>query len=295
MKFMFITDTHFRVNNPVRRQDNFFAACFNKLSWVIEKYKETKCDFILHGGDLFDSYRPSFKCIYSFLNCIGNTKWIQVLGNHDIIGGDSSSYFYGCMGMLELYKNFEILDKIGNEQFSLVGCNYYSGIDTETNFENEELDGTVVLCVHSMILENRNSLFDGIYYKDIRTNADIVLSGHYHPGFRRALEYNGTIFINPGSLLRLSAISANDRVPKIVIIEITNSIKIDFVNIEGCGDFQEIFSEEDKNVDVSLNLDRIEFTKADLISRIKEVSRANGIDKCIIDYSINILLEVQNE
>ena len=77
--------------------------------------------------------------------------------------------------------------------------------------------------IHSFLLDKpfldtiSHTLIDEI--KNI--NADIILSGHYHSGFK-TLKYKEKYFINPGSLLRTSSSKLElKRTPKVIILEIS--------------------------------------------------------------------------
>ncbi|WP_294797022.1 metallophosphoesterase, partial [uncultured Fenollaria sp.] len=66
MKFVFITDTHIKEKNPINRLDNYFETVINKIDEAAHFAVENKVNFIVHGGDLFDTPTVSTICLVKF-------------------------------------------------------------------------------------------------------------------------------------------------------------------------------------------------------------------------------------
>ena len=81
-----------------------------------------------------------------------------------------------------------------------------------------------ILVYHGMLLDHK--FFSGVPHPlidDVITSADLVLAGHYHPGFAQ-VELNDTTYCNPGSGLRIENTAENRaNTPKMAVIDIDES------------------------------------------------------------------------
>ena len=65
MKLLYIQDMHLKGKNSRNRLGNYFDDCLKKIDEVIKIAKASKCSAILDGGDLFESYNPSYSVLDS--------------------------------------------------------------------------------------------------------------------------------------------------------------------------------------------------------------------------------------
>jgi len=126
-------------------------------------------------------------------------------------------------------------------------------------------DKTIIVVVHSMITDEPSVTIDGraktINWCSIQTSADIVLTGHYHPGFEMKKNPFGTMFINPGSVVRLEASKIEmSRKPKIVVIEVEKrNVDVKFVEIPHDSN---VFNIDAKNAIISSEDEKQKFINA---------------------------------
>lgn len=240
-KFIVTGDLHFRSENPRSRKDIYQEALLTKLYEVVQIALDHKTHKIIIPGDVFDSSNVSLPTIGKLANffkyCWEEHKiaFYAISGNHDLPAGNKSALPRAPFGLLT--KLQFILD-IENElidldwPIELTGYGFDYRTDTPEGC-NQFLSGIysdqpIIHVVHSMLLASaptfpmRHTLID-----DVQTDADIIISGHYHDGFGVIRRKDGKLFINPGSLCRLSA-SEREMKRTIQVAVLTVRSKTDF-------------------------------------------------------------------
>ncbi len=306
MRLLFITDTHIRGNTPKNRKDNFPETIETKLNEVKQIIRKYNIDYVLHGGDLFDRPDVSISIASNFskiLNSFGVPIYI-ISGNHDVYGHNPDTVSRSILGLLDaldvvrLIREGEViyLNKDGIK-VQLTGQPYVYNIDHEGYRSNyivdeisEEVDYSIHM-VHGMLL-NR-PFIEGIPYTlidDINsTKADITLCGHYHSGFG-IIKVDDKYFVNPGSLVRITnSLSEINRIPKVAIIELEDTIDIKLINLETALDGNEILDRREIEnhifksemlFDFKQTIDRvINFEKLEINEILLEVSNAEGVSE----------------
>lgn len=240
LKIVVTGDLHFRNENPRSRKDVFEDAMLSKLLEVFQLAQEHGAEAIIIPGDIFDTANVGLKTIAKLGYCLN--AWIdefgvQILtisGNHDLPAGNKAALErtpYGLLSKLGFIHDLE--DKDFETHFNISfadmkdvfliasGCGFDFLTDTvegADQFKTDRLycqtaegafpdDGSVYIhVVHSMLMATppisgmRHTLID-----EVETDADIIISGHYHDGFGIHRRKDGKLFINPGALCRLSA------------------------------------------------------------------------------------------
>lgn len=251
MKFLYFTDTHIRGTSPQNRKDNFLETLHTKIREVLEIAKENDVDVILHGGDIFDRPDISPSLVRELVLLLNDFSFpfYAVAGNHDIYGQNPLTINRTMLGLLDgmgiikvLGPKEKVFFKEGAKKIQLTGQSYFYGIDSYDYCQDSyiavkdpDVDFAIHI-VHGMLLEK--PFFEGMAYTLIddilSTQADITLSGHYHAGFDTKF-IDGKYFINPGSLVRINnSLSELSRKPKVVMIDIRESIKISEIHLKQC-------------------------------------------------------------
>jgi len=231
MKIGYITDTHARAETPEGRTDKFNSSLWLKMEEAGQIFKNEGCDIILHGGDWGDS--PDIP--YSVYNDLAKTlkSWnlpiYGIIGSHDYYGYELKSLKRTAVGALFTSGVIElILNKSikGIEPFIDLGevliCgtphtfwlddspdNYYHPRHKEGKFQIQLTHGTLL---------DHTAPFQYTLIKDIKTESDIVLGAHYHPGWKKIHHINNTFFAHPGSLARLDN-TGTVRIPQVLVID----------------------------------------------------------------------------
>lgn len=295
IKFLFTTDWHLVSKNPRYRKDNIVLTQFWKIRHIFEIYKKKECSFIIHGGDLFDTYQPSFlvlnhlaKGIRTFNKRDAGEVYI-VPGSHDMIGYNISSIKQTALGSLVNSGLLHILNEI-----EINGVNFV-GVPASLNLtvDNLKFDNKVVIC-HGEI-SDISLPFEHILIDSITENSKdcLFLTGHIH---KRIFKYdsNGNVFVNPGPVVRTS-IDEKDIKPSVAVISINDKGKVDveFVELICSDDVFDIESYEfNKQNDIKFNnfLTQLKNFDVDLTSSLENLIKEYGtklnisqevIDECI--------------
>lgn len=237
MKLLYITDTHFRGNNPRNRVDDFPAALKAKLREIVELVGELDVDYLLHGGDFFDLPSPALAVVSGFTDILQEIQIpiYAVAGNHDLFAYNPATLertmigFLARLGLLRLLMPGEpVYLKNKNVTVQLTGQHFHYEIDrrdacADYCVEKRNCDVAIHM-VHGMLL--RKVIYPGAAYTLVEhiaphTRADVTLSGHAHLGFQD-IECDGRLFINPGAIARLSSLVQElDRRPQAVLLDFT--------------------------------------------------------------------------
>lgn len=231
MKLLFVGDLHLRGTNPRNRIDSYPEAAHAKLREVFELAEQHQVRAILCPGDVFD--RPEVatgvlietmdlmrKCPVNFFTCPGN---------HDIYGYNLDTYNRSSLLLLsELVPKLHVL--LTPEEPVIFGSTtitfspYSSRMDRDgygySPADRMPHTSLHIHVAHGMLLDHTPPFDRFTLIQDVKTEADIVLSGHDHTGFGVYHRADGKIFCNPGSLTRMSAsISEIERRVQVALID----------------------------------------------------------------------------
>lgn len=250
-RFIVTGDLHYRSENPRNRKDVFEDAMLSKLLEVFQLAKDHEAEAIILPGDIFDSVNVSLKpisklgyCLSSWANDFG-VPVLAISGNHDLPAGNKASIErtpFGLLSKLELLHNLEEEDfeieynadkEEGSSFISITGCGFDFQTDTNEGLGQFQSlnphDDVSIRVVHSMLLASaptfpmRHTLIN-----QVETDADIIISGHYHEGFGVIRRKDGKLFINPGALCRLSASKSEmERTVQVALLTIRSKTDFD--------------------------------------------------------------------
>lgn len=315
MGLLYITDLHLRIQPPINRVDNFQETILSKLNDVVEVRKKFNPSAVLCGGDIFDSFTPSGRTVNIFLDFLDqlNCPFITIAGNHDIYGHniDTLPYTYlGIIGRERKNRDFTLIGKQGSIKLDvdgirvgIYGLSYNIGIDKCNKFMLNKKDLEAVdlsfLMIHSMLL---NQPFFGDYtlIKNFKTNVDCVLLSHYHKGFSKRI--NDTMFVNPGSMTRISIIKYNfNKIPYMLWIDTKDKDNVQYklVKYKSAKEFKEVFDlaaltdKDEEDIDVNELIQIIEtekFESEDITKILYQLGEEYGFKKTIIK-NVEIRLE----
>lgn len=222
MRILFLTDTHIRAYSPASRVDNFQETLFAKLSEVRRLAEAMEVDLVLHGGDLFDVNRVSNQLLGRTAELLRSFPCpvLVVPGNHDLVGYSLSSLPHTSLGVLHKAGVVRLItepERTGDVLIwpipaapDIPAAAYRTGINS----------GFVVIAAHDNLLPC--PVHPDIPHKVIvpgLSDADYVLLGHYHPGFRD-IQDGRTVYVNPGSLVRMDAgPGSRDRDIQVVLLD----------------------------------------------------------------------------
>ena len=227
--YVFIKDMHLQFGFQVGiRKRGWEKDVDNKLRQIIDYMRANNIKYLFTAGDIFDK---SLRKQWSFSQFQANKKRLQWfedagisiysnLGNHDYFEGHEVLEGTVFSEMVDL----NLITYIGSEmepiQFPvgkkgkilLFGIDYHQ---SETKILNElkdiddypkEQQSSKICLMHSNITSDNTRLTDFTYKQLSVNNIDVLCCGHYHlvPAGGAIQEINGTHFLNPWNLTRVS-------------------------------------------------------------------------------------------
>lgn len=232
MKVMYIGDVHYSERTPLKRIDNYGDSLLEKLSYCADLAKKSNCNCVVFTGDIFDKPSISNEALLKFIKVINKDfaglYLYTVIGNHDVYGYNINRLFTTSMGiLLEACPNLKLLtadDSVCMDSTVLSGQSYTNDVDVDgfgyAFKESNTQHAKSIHVVHGMLLDKSVFFLDKQTLIDaVETNADIIVSGHYHDGFGVVQRKDGKIFINVGSICRKELSKNSDRKINVVIID----------------------------------------------------------------------------
>lgn len=236
MKILHITDSHGTVKGPESRKDIYYITFLRKLYELGYVVKKEKIDMVIHTGDLFHTARVSDKFAGQVSEMIKSWQVpvYVVPGNHDIEGYTTDTIDQTKLGLLTKAGVIQLLDRDNpititanqdGEEYTVAisGQEYYAHID-EGNMQDFEMQQDEadfnILAIHGYIADTpQHPNIKCTMVGDIVTDADVILTGHYH----RQFEWNGpdVDIYNPGSMMRVEQTDYNKtHMPQYGILDI---------------------------------------------------------------------------
>ena len=236
MKILHITDSHGTVKGPESRKDIYYITFLRKLYELGYVVKKEKIDMVIHTGDLFHTARVSDKFAGQVSEMIKSWQVpvYVVPGNHDIEGYTIDTIDQTKLGLLAKAGVIQLLDRDNpititanqdGEEYTVAisGQEYYAHID-EGNMQDFEMQQDEadfnILAIHGYIADTpQHPNIKCTMVGDIVTDADVILTGHYH----RQFEWNGpdVDIYNPGSMMRVEQTDYNKtHMPQYGILDI---------------------------------------------------------------------------
>lgn len=236
MKILHITDSHGTVKGPESRKDIYYITFLRKLYELGYVVKKEKIDMVIHTGDLFHTARVSDKFAGQVSEMIKSWQVpvYVVPGNHDIEGYTTDTIDQTKLGLLAKAGVIQLLDRDNpititanqdGEEYTVAisGQEYYAHID-EGNMQDFEMQQDEadfnILAIHGYIADTaQHPNIKCTMVGDIVTDADVILTGHYH----RQFEWNGpdVDIYNPGSMMRVEQTDYNKtHIPQYGILDV---------------------------------------------------------------------------
>lgn len=235
IKLLYLTDTHITGHNPRYRLDCFPDTLRMKLQEVVDIAVAQRVTAILHGGDLFDLPVPEFPIVSDCMRILKSPGLpiYAIAGNHDMYAYSPATLDRTMIGLLHnlglirlLQSGERVYLESDEVRVQLTGTHFHHAMDRRDptlDYCVEKVDCKYAVHVaHGMLLNS--PFFEGTPHTMIEdvapfTQADVTLGSHAHFGYPE-VKMDGKVFINPGSLVRLSGQPADvARTPQVVILE----------------------------------------------------------------------------
>jgi len=305
-KFLVFSDGHAQGINSRNRLGNYFSDWLIKFDELLSIAKQNKCDAILDCGDLFESDKPSYSIIDQIADRVekNGIPIYSLFGNHAMSYGNiKNSENTGLAHLQKRSKYFNLLTELGNNNFIIKGIDYSFEVEEQLKkqeiilkSQKKENDNTIewkIALVHAMILPNK--FFENTSYvqcKDIKTNADLIICGHYHQSFEKKI--GNTTFLNVGCFGRL-AINEAKLEPSVLLLD-TEKRSYEIIKLKSAKKGKEIFDlskyEELKGQEKSIqefldSLKSVDLQSVDLSQQIVKIGNENKVEQKVIDYLLD--------
>jgi len=308
MKFLYLCDTHIKGKNPENRIGNYYNDIMDKIKEVISLSKEYNVDFIVHGGDLYDSDTVSNTMVDDFIDLVEKNKkeWYIIWGNHDEIAHNikiskSTSLahiFRRSKYISHLETNILKASKQKGIDTVLQGFDYYHNIEgtiREKGLMCKYPDAKFKIAVTHAFITLKPFLPHVLHIqlKDVKTDFDIVLCSHYHKDWG-IKELNGTKFVNLGAIGR-QGIDEVDRIPQVLLVD-TDTKELKIIKLKSAKDCKEVFDLEkiekmkqfEGNIENFIHsLESVKFQSLDIRGKVEEIGKKTNTEKEVIKEVIN--------
>lgn len=215
MKFLFLTDSHLSNRRPSSRIDDYPQTVLNKFRDVVDLARQHDVEAVIHGGDVFHSPAVDRDLAGAFAEIVRDLPCPMYIvpGNHDLFGQNVSTLPHTMLGLLIRSGVLRLLDReqiIESDDCVIEGQPYYPRIDRDHKDADygfrTQTSKTKILVAHGLILPSPMLPDVPVTLPDeIPAGADLILVGHYHPGFKTFSTPSGVEVVNPGSLTRTDA------------------------------------------------------------------------------------------
>lgn len=240
INFIFGGDPHARGTNPRNRKDDYKAALFAKLRETFALCAKYDAALLL-AGDTFDLPDVANSVLNELADLLGEcpVPIYTTAGNHDIPGYNIQAYANTSLRLLErIVPNFHVINDPAtailfgdNDEVAVTFTPYSGRIDVDGYGYSPEYSFGLDSCykihvAHGMLLDHTPPFDRFTLVQEVKTFADMVLTGHDHTGYGVYRRGDGKIFCNPGSLTRLSASQS----------EISRTVQVALISVYGAED-----------------------------------------------------------
>lgn len=252
MRILYLTDTHFRGTTPRSRLDDLPQSLLAKLAEVVELARQHQVAAILHGGDLFDRPDVAPAVATQFLRHLRTAPCpvYGIAGNHDLYGLNPETLSRTMLGLADGVDLIQLVRPgqpvwlaDGTIRIQVTGQEYHAEIDRRDprldycvggDSQHQRHPGAdfAIHLTHGMLLEH--PFFEGMAHTLLHsvmphTLADLTLGGHYHPGWSKAYDVAGRLFLNPGAIARLGSQTADlTRPVQVLLLELNRGQPIQY-------------------------------------------------------------------
>ena len=305
MKLLFMTDQHLRSasDRPKWRVDDHYKTQFDELNEVVSIAKDQKVDLIIGGGDLIHHPDISHTLVSDIMNWSKTLPcaFYTVVGNHCCYAYRIDDLRSSGLGVLFESGVINRLDELvfDNDKVVIRGIHaHLNPREGDYGFDGAYYDYTKIIVSHNFIIPTQVP-FDAVLPSQVRTNANIILLGHYHQAFDHM--EGSTRFINPGSLSRWAI---NEQHQPTVLLLDTSTGKITSIQLKGSKPASAIFdltaasemkSQEMNLQDFVASLENTSFDNVDVEQVLLIEGKKQNISQGIIDVAMAKVQKAKEE
>ncbi|TXK63680.1 exonuclease SbcD [Bacillus subtilis] len=239
-RILYTGDWHLRGTTPRNRKDNYKESLKEKLLEIFNLARYRQVDAIITAGDTFHTPEVATGVLLEFAELIAENCPVPLYttaGNHDIYGYNLDTYNRTSLRVLEkIVPQLEVINDpcvprfiggIGDfPEVQLTFTPYSAEIDKNGYGYSPAYDSKAEVKIHvahGMLLDHTPPFDRFTLIKDVKTTADLVLTGHDHTGYGIYERADGKTFVNCGAICRLSASQTEiTRKIEVLLIDIQN-------------------------------------------------------------------------
>lgn len=302
VKVLIFNDPHIRGTSPLSRKDNFPDTLEKKFLEILNIATQEKVNAIVITGDLFDRPDTRYSVIRRFGKLLSTSKVpiYSVIGNHDVFAYNQNTLQRTALGILEglgvvtlLKQNESIFLESEDIKLQITGTSYHHQIDKrepdlDYHSKKDTSSNYLLHVVHGNLLpKNPIEGMSHTLIEDVKTEADVTASGHYHYGYNLIKREDGKYFLNRGSISRVNA-SLAELKRKVLVSVVEFDKEITFKDIE--------LKSAQKGEDV-LDRTHIEIKKQNEVKLEgfhSEIQKVGKINRLSIDEIINHFVDEED-
>lgn len=230
---IFTADWHLTDRQPPCRTDNYLEASLLKVDQIYDLGMKFNCT-IIGAGDLFDKWKNSPYLLSQIFWRIPKSYWIP--GNHDEPAHNLERMKESSMFLLETAERISMYDYVAEDSFS-----------PELNVDFFPFGSELTACDHESTEESRSiAVIHEFAYKGRKPfpgatgkvtsimnklkGYDVIVCGDNHKPFTH--EKDGQLFVNPGSLMRMTADQIKHKPRVYLYYAETNTVEPYYLDIE---------------------------------------------------------------
>lgn len=235
IKLIYIGDPHIRGTNPRNHTGDYKQLLINTFREVFKQATENGVKAILCAGDMFDKPEVSTGVLLEFADVM-NESPVPIYttpGNHDLYSYNLSTFWRSSLALIErLVPQVHVIQDPGKPiLINSIDCGvsitftpFTSEMDRDGYGYSPEVDieGYYKIHVaHGMLLDHTPPFDRFTLVQEVKTTADLVLTGHDHIGYGIYNRPDGKVFANIGSLSYLAAsVGEMERTIQSLLIEV---------------------------------------------------------------------------
>jgi exonuclease SbcD len=257
-KLLYAGDPHVKGSNPRNRIDNYKDTVFAKIREIFQLSKDYDCKGIVFPGDVLDSPEISNLFLVELAGLLDESPCpiYTTIGNHEMYGYNIETYIRTSLRILSmLVPKLHVVTILPvvfehNPRVCLTFTPYSGRIDIggygyspESLYMPNQENMIRVHVAHGMALDHRPPFDRYTLIQEVKTEADLVITGHDHTGYGIYKRADGKVFLNPGSITRLSAsITEMTRPVQVALITFNDNqrFEIDLVPLESAKPGEEV-------------------------------------------------------
>lgn len=327
---LYLTDLHFSKESSRYRIGDFVGDLLLKLQEVGKLIKRHKVPLVVIGGDLTEGPMVSLEMgdrVLDELESWGVPIYVTV-GNHDVFGNQLKTLDSSWLGHVFRRSNvIHQLDKIYVGDVCIWGVHFNTGIEEELadrehstssselfyqddelfdpegkstgEYDHKKIAKKLIEVVHAMVVPGgMHPNARQIDPDDYKTQAQLILSGDYHPGWEDVYErMDLRRFVNPGAFARRT-VSDSDCMRQVRVVLVRYNLDVEFLPITCMKPVEEVFdlkaSKVAKEKEKELNSFMQELTtvttdKVDVRERVVEIAQEQKAPAKIRDNALERL------